>query len=369
MQNSDETRDSPTVGIIGCVAIIDIDRKSVEVPPGTYASRSFPPPPFILGSPAQLGSPRAFTLIELLIVMSVIAILAVLTSVVAHSSFDRMAAARTVSDLRQIGVGMLAFASENDGLFPISGGTIPYGAVDPLTLRPSWQEQIEDYTGGDRTFFEGDNRANRRSAYFNGSSAAYEEANAIGAEKVFGAVRLSRIMHPSKYALAGEIRYFILVRKNDSLLIRAELDDAHPMKDVFPFNFPAFQQCDAFEIFIGPADERAYYEFHVTPSNSVLQLFFEGTEDRKSLDERMVAEPLFSSGTSVTPTGWHVDVRLPLEGLFPGYHPEWLLSFGRYDYSPGHPGPVISSTSPHTICNFHRKDEWRRVRMTELAPI
>jgi hypothetical protein len=34
----------------------------------------------------------------------------------------------------------------------------------------------------------------------------------------------------------------------NELAIRAELHDTHVMQDVFPFNFPAFMQCDAFEI-------------------------------------------------------------------------------------------------------------------------
>jgi hypothetical protein len=156
-------------------------------------------------------------------------------------------------------------------------------------------------------------------------------------------------------------------RENDDLLIHAELQDAHVMKDVFAFNFPAFMQCDTFEIFLGPADENAYYELHVTPSNSVLQLFFDGSAEKKSLEERMVGEPLFSSETAMTSDGWSVSVRIPLTRLFPGSNPEWLLSFGRYDYTPGESKPVISSTSPHTVCNFHRKEEWRRVRLDELS--
>ena len=152
----------------------------------------------------------------------------------------------------------------------------------------------------------------------------------------------------------------------DELVIRAVLTDVHPMQDVFALNVPAFMQCDAFEIFLGPADEKAYYELHVTPSNSILQLFFDGTEAEKTLEERMVAEQLFTSKTSITPGGWSVEARIPLKGLFPGDHPEWLLSFGRYDYTPGRPKPVISTTSPHTVCSFHRKHEWRRVRLTDL---
>lgn len=160
-------------------------------------------------------------------------------------------------------------------------------------------------------------------------------------------------------------RIFI-ARENDDLVIRAELSDTHVMREVFPFNFPAFQQCDAFEIFLGPADEKAYYELHVTPSNSVLQLRFDGEGEAKSLEDQMVAEPLFNSEISLTPEGWNVIARIPLDALFPTTHPEWLLSFGRYEYTPGQSKPVISSTSPHDICNFHRKEEWRQIRFADL---
>jgi hypothetical protein len=155
--------------------------------------------------------------------------------------------------------------------------------------------------------------------------------------------------------------------ENDALVIRAELNDAHVTQDVFPFNFPAFMHCDAFEIFLGPADEKAYYELQVTPSNSVLQLRFYGVEEAKQFEALTVAEPHFYSETSLTPDGWSVIVRIPLDGLFPTTHPEWLLSFGRYDYTPGQPKPVISSTSPHAICNFHRREEWRRVWLADLS--
>ena len=152
----------------------------------------------------------------------------------------------------------------------------------------------------------------------------------------------------------------------DELVIRAVLTDVHPMQDLFALNVPAFLQCDAFEIFLGPADEKAYYELHVNPSNSILQLFFDGTEAKKTLEERMVDNPLFTSRTELIPEGWSVEARIPLKGLFPGDHPEWLLSFGRYDYTPGKPKPVISTTSPHSVCSFHRKNEWRRVWLAEL---
>ena len=155
-------------------------------------------------------------------------------------------------------------------------------------------------------------------------------------------------------------------RDKTDLLVRADLHDAHVMLDKYLFNFPAFTKCDAFEIFLGPADEKAYYELHVTPSNSVLQLYFDGTDTKKTLEERAVARPLFTSKTAIILGGWSVEARIPLKGLFPGEYPEWLLSFGRYDYTLGQAQPVISSTSPHAVCGFHRKQEWRKVVIENL---
>lgn len=161
----------------------------------------------------------------------------------------------------------------------------------------------------------------------------------------------------------GEVHFGLM---DNSLVVHAKLTDVCPIQDVFSFNTPAFTQCDVFEIFIGPADEKAYYEFHVTPSNSILQLFIDGTGSEKTIEERMVSKPLFTSETSITPVGWDVKARVPLDGLFSQSHPEWLLSFGRYDYTPGAARPAISTTSPHQACNFHRKHEWRKVKLADL---
>lgn len=152
----------------------------------------------------------------------------------------------------------------------------------------------------------------------------------------------------------------------NALFIRAELTDSHPIQNAFAFNFPAFMQCDALEIFLGPADGKAYYELHVAPSNSVLQLYFDGSGARKTIEDHAVAEPLFTSWTALTASRWSVEARISLGKLFGGEHPEWHISFGRYDRTPGIQKPVISSTSPHAVCDFHRKHEWRHVRLADL---
>lgn len=158
-----------------------------------------------------------------------------------------------------------------------------------------------------------------------------------------------------------------LGRDGAELLVLADLYDTCTTTDRFEFNEPAFRTCDAFEMFLGPNQTADYYELHVTPSNSVLQLYFENSESRKSLHEHTVEQPLFLSSTCKTTKGWRVLARVPLEKLF-GPQQLWRLSFGRYDHTPG-TAPVISSTSPHTKCHFHCKPEWRTLEWQRCPAI
>jgi hypothetical protein len=152
---------------------------------------------------------------------------------------------------------------------------------------------------------------------------------------------------------------FVEVTQTESaLLIEASLQDRAINLSRYPLNHLAFLECDAFEVFLGAENATHYFEFHVTPSNSILQLRFEIGAPREPLESHMVQVPLFASEVKIESTSWHVRMKIPLPALdFPAL-PHPMLSFGRYDYlSDGNP-PVISSTSPHTVCNFHRMEEW-----------
>lgn len=61
---------------------------------------------------------RAFTLIELLVVIAVIAILAALLLPALAGAKARAKRTECVSNLKQISIGLRAWASDNDGLFP-----------------------------------------------------------------------------------------------------------------------------------------------------------------------------------------------------------------------------------------------------------
>ena len=74
---------------------------------------------------------RAFTLIELLIVMALIAILAALATRVFKSVLDRAKATKDMSNLRQIGMAMQTLLNDNDQLLPVTA-TWPGTSTTPV---------------------------------------------------------------------------------------------------------------------------------------------------------------------------------------------------------------------------------------------
>lgn len=159
---------------------------------------------------SQRRSGRGFTLIETLVSMSVASILAVLS--MGGFQRARINAERTAcaSNLRQIGMGLIAFAGDHDGQFPLSGGVIPYGSVDPNTGCAGWTEQLEPYMGGKgREVYRCPDSSKRfassaKYSYFQGTHAAYIAASGQGGTG-FGAVRQSLIQFPDITIMGGDI--------------------------------------------------------------------------------------------------------------------------------------------------------------------
>jgi len=160
----------------------------------------------------------------------------------------------------------------------------------------------------------------------------------------------------------------------DALIVYAELSDLDIFNPVTTFNEQAFTEGDAFEVFLRPRQQDAYFEIHVTPMNQKFQLrfesgaFFQSLKGRKGegdpLESCKFYTPVIESQTRIAQerNRWEVVAALPFSFLVERgtaeEGSEWLFSFSRYDHTRGLPAPTLSSTSPHAVCNFHRQEEW-----------
>jgi hypothetical protein len=159
--------------------------------------------------------------------------------------------------------------------------------------------------------------------------------------------------------------------RGQSLLVLAELTDADIFTGMSGLNQRAWLLGDTFEIFLRPAGQPAYVEFHVTPNNQHLQLRFPSAQDfvriceAGLLESAMLPGEMFRSRTWVQPEArrWFVFAEIPANAVCDGpavplSGRQWHFSFSRYDYTHGRSEPVISSTSPHAEANFHRQQDW-----------
>jgi hypothetical protein len=158
--------------------------------------------------------------------------------------------------------------------------------------------------------------------------------------------------------------------REQSLLVLAELTDSDIFTHAARSNEKLWELGDVFEIFLRPAEQQSYFEFHVAPSNLTLQLRFPNAaavaqvRKTESIDDLLIHDAVFQSRTWVQSEArrWFVFAEIPVATVseqnksLPGSR--WFFSFCRYDYSAGSTTPIISSTSAHTKPDFHRQDEW-----------
>lgn len=154
------------------------------------------------------------------------------------------------------------------------------------------------------------------------------------------------------------------------LLVLADLVDDDPFNPIAVYNEASFQHGDVFEVFLRPVEQDPYYEFHVTPANQTFQLRFPSAQAFATAGRQGVqaawklATPVMRSRTRVLADRklWLALARIPVgqvaetAPVAPGSR--WLFSFSRYDYTRGSDRPVLSSSSPHAVCNYHRQEEW-----------
>lgn len=107
---------------------------------------------------------RAFTLVELLVAIAIIAVLAGLLALGLHSAREKAKSARCIGNLRQIGLGATMYTDENGNQYHHVAGVIPdHGqwTANPWTseiLSPNhpdayWGVAYARYLGGSRELF------------------------------------------------------------------------------------------------------------------------------------------------------------------------------------------------------------------------
>ena len=172
---------------------------------------------------------RAFTLMELLVVVGIIALLAVLILPAVQGAMEKSMQGKTASSLRQIGLALLSYASENQMKLPLARGTVPYKSSPAPNDEISWQQQLDPYIGFDgasdkvvgvRKVFTAPTSVDRgtprgENSFFLGSYAAGYISSA-GGDLVPSALDIQKVTRPSMHILAGEMGNKGEFEENDS---------------------------------------------------------------------------------------------------------------------------------------------------------
>jgi hypothetical protein len=158
----------------------------------------------------------------------------------------------------------------------------------------------------------------------------------------------------------------------------ATLQDAHPSTRATAHNQRLWLLGDVLEVFAGIPQEPAYIEYHTAPNEMALHLLWpESTAlaaantSPDGVTPYIIQDRTAKAISRTTPQGWQVLGRISLFSAFSKpvgslNNSIWDLNFGRYDYTGDQ--TTISSTSPLTHPNFHRRSEWIPVQFIESIP-
>lgn len=155
--------------------------------------------------------------------------------------------------------------------------------------------------------------------------------------------------------------------QGEDLVAYGHLRDDQPANRATQWNDATWITGDALEFFFHAEGRPGYYEFHVTPENVRLQLFFPSRAsflERRGHKHWAIQESQFESVVRVNPerTYWEALMRVKLSLIFNEPRDDgsrrFRFSFSRYDYQPGRKKPVTSATTPLSAPDFHNISQW-----------
>ena len=154
-------------------------------------------------------------------------------------------------------------------------------------------------------------------------------------------------------------------------VILAELEDHDILTEAQRHNDPLWDLGDVFEVFVRHTERLEYYEFHTAPNGVTLDLRYPRLYASRAngVERYMLNEHHFISHVKCEPkiNRWRIAMEIPAARLAPlellQNESLWRFSFSRYDCGPNRPA-VVSSTSPHSVADFHQGEDWPRF----LAP-
>jgi len=145
------------------------------------------------------------------------------------------------------------------------------------------------------------------------------------------------------------------------LLVSADLNDSNVQTTATSHGQRLWEHGDVAELFVQRIGEDSYREYQLSPNGFTLDLIYpdlSGVAAVRSGERKIedfFSETNFEARAELLATGWIARFSIPLRGS-PG--DRIRISCCRYDASEGR-APIISSTSSHTIRDFHRPQEWR----------
>lgn len=150
------------------------------------------------------------------------------------------------------------------------------------------------------------------------------------------------------------------------LHLKAELIDEEVGSSATAHGQKLWEHGDVVELFIQKEGEEGYWEFQVAPNGFTLALHYPditcvaAVRNKERQMEEFLTKEIPAVTITMTPEGWKVLLSISLPAS-PGE--KLRVSCCRYDAGEGRP-PVISSTSPHPVRDFHRPRDWR-----EFVPV